>query len=447
MHLRDPLKATDPGQGLLHPASYWAATAGGPVADDGPAGDETVDVAVIGGGYTGLSTAFHLASRHHLEAVVLEANLPGWGCSGRNGSFARPVIGRLPYRLWIKRWGLDISRELFHEALTALQTVRDLIEEGSIDCDVQPEGYLKLAHQPRLVKSLQDEQALLRKAFRHEVEYLDKETVAQEYFRGGEAHAALRWRGAFTMHPLKLANGLVSMARLAGARVHSSSPVTDWMKEGDLHILQTPSGTVRARHVVVASNGYTIEKLFPDFARRLLPVTSNIVVTQPMSPDEIAEGNFITGDAMSDTRTLLYYYRRLPDNRIMLGGKGPVSPHAESLASHRDHLLKVVHRKFPFFREPRADFFWGGWVGLTWDDIPHVGFLERDPSVFYGLGFMGSGVSFTLHCGRRIADAVVSGFIKLPAPIKRPLPPFPMAGFRRWGQSAVMRYHALRDER
>ncbi len=377
----------------------------------------------------------------------MEANRPGWGCSGRNGSFARPIIGRLSYKSWLDRWGEDLSREMFREALTALDTVRELIAAGGIDCDAQPEGYLKLAHRPRSVAALQEEHRLLREVFGHDVAYLDADALAAGHVKSAEAFAAIRWTGAFTMHPLKLANGVLAMARRAGARVHSASPVLGWTKEGATHLLSTPSGTVRARQVVIASNGYTIETLFPDFAARILPVTSNIVVTQPMTADEIEEGNFRTRDAMSDTRTVLYYYRRLPDDRIMLGGKGPVWPTREGLERHRDHLLDVVRTKFPFFREPRADYFWGGWVALTWDDIPHVGALDRDPTVFYSLGFMGSGVSFALHSGRRLAEAVTSGEIRLPAPLKRPLRPFPVPGLRRWGQSLFMRYHAMRDER
>jgi taurine dehydrogenase large subunit len=403
------------------------------------------EVAIIGAGYTGLSAAFHLAARHGIEAVVLEANRAGWGCSGRNGSFVRPAIGRVPHGQWVGRWGLGTARAMFGEALLAVETVRSLIREGAIACDVQPDGWMKLAHRPDRVDGLRKEQALLREVFGFDVQFLSAENIAERHFNGGEAHAALRWPISFAMHPLKFAYGLLRMARGAGARVHGGSPVLAWEKVGAKHILRTPGGSLTARHVVVASNGYTLERLFPRFRATLLPVLSNIVVTQKLSAQEIEAGNFRTTDVLSDTRTLLYYFRRLPDDRIMLGGKGPVQPSPEAMARHRKQLLEVIKRKFPFMQGPRAEYFWGGWVALTRDSVPHVGRCADDPSIHYALGYIGSGVSFSVQAGCRMAEAIATGSLDQPPPVCAPLGRFPFAVFRRVGQWAMMRYHAARD--
>jgi len=444
----DPLLARHPGAGCQGAPTYWQATAGPPPEDDGALSEATAcDVAIIGGGYTGLSCAHFLASRFGFRPLVMEAHTPGWGCSGRNGSFARPAVGRLPFTEWVTRWGETGARALFNEALRALDTVRELIDEGGIDCDRMPDGWLKLAHRPSRIAALEKEHTLLKEVFGYETRLIGAETLALEHFRGAESYGALRSDNAFAMHPLKLAYGLVRLARRSGARIHSASPVLGLAKDGGWHVLETSAGTVRARHVVVASNGYTLELAFPFLRGRLLPVLSNIVVTRPMTAQERSEGNFFTTDAMCDTRTMLYYFRRLPDNRILLGGKGPPRDKPLAMEAHKRHLLEVVSRKFPFLEQPTADYFWGGWVALSYDAMPHVATAEDDPTLHYALGYMGSGVSFSLHAGRHIAERIGGAPRELPAPIPAGLPRFPLAAFRRTGQRMMMRWYGLRDRR
>jgi gamma-glutamylputrescine oxidase len=310
-----------------------------------------------------------------------------------------------------------------------------------------PDGWRKLAHKPSQVEALRREQRLLRERFGWSAEFLDAAEVGDRYVRGGEAYAALRWPVSFAMHPLKLVYGLVEAVRAAGAVVHSGSPVLGIDRDDGRYVVRTPSTVVRARTVVVATNGYTLEKLFPFLRARLMPVLSNIVVTQPLSQEEIAEGNFVTTDCMTDTRHMLYYFRRLPDGRIMLGGKGPLRETPAAMEAHKHHLLEVVSRKFPFMRAPRADYFWGGWVALSPDSIPHIATAEDDPDLHYALGYMGSGVSFSIHAGKRLAERITGAGSKLPAPVAAPLPRFPFAAFRRLGQAMAMRWYGFKDDR
>lgn len=446
--LHDPLTATHPGRDLAHVPSYWQATAGPPPETDGPlTGDRDCDIAIVGGGYTGLSCATFLGHRHGIRAVVLESNRPGWGCSGRNGSFARPAIGRLPYADWVSTWGEAAARALFREALEALGTVRGLIADHRIDCDVQPDGWLKIAHRPGRFRQLEQERRVLREQFDFEAELLDRDRLAAEHVRGGEGYGALRWPLSFAMHPLKLSHGLARAARTGGARLHCASPVLEWRKRDGRHELRTPGGTLRAGTVVVATNGYTLERLFSRFRGRLLPVLSNIVVTQPLSAEQKAAGNFVTSDVMTDTRGMLYYFRRLPDDRIMLGGKGPLRQDPAAMLASQRQLLRAVAAKFPFLPEPRAEFFWGGWVALTRDFIPHVARAEDDASILYALGYMGSGVSMSCHAGRRLAESLAGEALELPAPLTAPLPKFPFAAFRRLGQMLMMRRYRWLDRR
>ncbi len=442
----DPLRAPNPGQGLAHAQSYWAATAGPAPEDDGPvAGDRETEVAIVGGGYTGLSCAAYLAREHGIRALVLEANRPGWGCSGRNGSFLRPTLGRLSHSDWVAKWGEAEARRFFAESLAAYGTGRALIEDGDIACDVQPAGALRIAHRAARVRDLEREQRVLERVFDYPVELLGPDEIAARHFEGREAHAALRFPHSIGLHPLKLVHGLVDLARSAGAGVHSASVVTDLRRDGDGHVLVTPGGRVRARQVVLATNGYGQEALSPALEGRLLPVLSNIVVTRPMTAEEKAACRFESRDVMFDTRNLLNYYRRLPDDRILLGCRGPIRETPGSNAAHRAALLATVKRKFPALEAITADYFWGGWVAITYDKLPHIHVASDDHTLHYALGYCGSGVAAALHAGRRLAERI-GGKDTLVPQLDRPLPRFPLAALRRVAQRAAFAWYRLQDE-
>lgn len=441
----DPLKTRDPGRGLAHAPSYWAATAGEAPGDDGPLdGDIEADVAVVGGGYTGLSCAYHLA-KAGVKAALLEANRPGWGCSGRNGSFSHGSLGRLAYGDWVKRWGVEASRALHGEAAAGYATVRELIAEGNIACDVTEGGYMKIAHRESRIDWLRDELAVLRDTFGANVELLDRDAIAADHYRGNEAFAALRFANAIGLHPLKYAQGLLRMAREAGAAIHSESPVSEIHRHGEIRVLVTPDGRVRAREVVLAMNGYGTEQNRAT-AGRLLPVLSNIVVTRPMTAGEKAEANLVTSHMMSDTRKLLNYFRRLPDDRILLGNRGPLRPTKTAMDAHRAEMLGTIRRKFPALHAITGEYFWGGWVAITMDSMPHVATASDDAKLHYAMGYNGTGVSAASHAGRRLAERL-TGVDKIHPVLSRPLPRIPFAAFRRVGQAALFQWYRWRDER
>lgn len=439
----DPLRADLPREPLDHVDSYWHATAGPAPQDDGPLdGDITADIAIIGAGYTGLSCAYTLASQFRLRPVVLEANRPGWGCSGRNGGFARIALGRLPISRWVADWGSATAREMFREAREALDTVRELVTTGNIDCERAPDGYLKIAHSRAHIGALEREQRLLSEVCEYPSELVSAAALRSDYFHGEEAYAALRYPDGFAVHPLKYAYGLLRMAREAGAFVHSRSPVSQWTRTGGQHLLHTPQGTVRARRVVIATNGYSTERLHGALNARLIPVLSNIVVTRPLTDAEQRESNMVTTDIMSDTRSVLNYYRRLPDGRMMLGSRGPIHESASNV--RRDKLLETLHRKFPALREVTADYCWGGWVALTMDQLPHVHTVEDEPTVSYAMGYNGSGVSAATYAGRKLAQLLIDG-TPLHPKLATPLPRVPFPSLRRVGQAVAFEWFRLKD--
>jgi len=445
----DPLTADSPGTGALHMPSYWTATAGPAPADDGiapPAAD--ADVVIIGGGYTGLSCAWHLAKTYGIKPVVLEANRPGWGCSGRNGGFARAAIGRHGYARMIELWGRDTARRMFGESLAAVQNVRDVLREGNITGTGSEAGHLKIAHRPSRAAALAREVELLQREFDYPAGFLDAGQLRDHHIGGTEAHGALRFPDALAVHPLKLAYGLLALARAAGATVYSASGVTGWKKTGATHLLTTPHGSVRARTVVLATNGYTPEHLHSCVRGTTLPVLSHIIVTRPMTAAEKNASGFHTDHVLTDTRKLLYYWRRLADDRILFGGRGMITDSSGGHARQRDFLLAELKAKLPALRDITVDHDWWGWVCLTADSMPHIHHAADDPSVHYAMGYQGSGVACGPYAGKLLAGVIAGDSSANPAsPVATALPRFPFAALRRAGQRAMYQWYRWCDDR
>lgn len=443
----DPLTADLPHRSKSLPATYWFATAGQAPEDDGQlSANVDCDVAVIGGGYTGLSCAYFLAKEYGVRTRVLEAHQPGWGCSGRNGSFMRPAIGRLWWWQCIERYGHDTARQLFHESLSALGTMRELIRDGAIDCDQQPDGWLRVAHKPSRVKLLEREQRVMEDVFDYNVNLLGAEELRKHGHGGTEAYAALHYPEAFAAHPLKVLHGLLAMARQAGAVVHSKSPVTGWERKRGCHELSTPAGIVTAKRVVIATNGYSTEKLHPALKARLIPVLSSIVVTRPLSPQERQAAEIDTTNVVTDTRKLLNFYRVLPDGRLLMGSRGAISesPRGDRRAVNR--LLNIIAQKFPGLTDVTADYHWSGWVALSNDSMPRVHSLQDEAGVSYAIGYNGSGTTASVHAGRLLAGHLAAG-TPISAVLDSPLPPIPLARFRRLGQRLAFMAFRCQDAR
>ena len=418
-----------------HPDSYWAETAGPEPSVAQPLdGDRQAEVAVIGGGYTGLAAARHLAGTHGLDTAVLEAHRIGWGASGRNGGFALISVGKVGLEERIRRWGLEAARRSIDIGVEAVETVRDLIATESIACDPQPDGALLVAHRPAMVGELQERMRVYQEVLGYRnVEFLDRARLEEDgYLRGPSACGAIRFRTGFGLHPMKYVRGLAAAAARRGAKLFDRSPVVAWRREGSDHLLVTPTGTVRARRVVVATNGYTPEQLHPFFRGRLLPAASNIVVTRPLTGAEWNEVGMRTAHVYSDTRKLVFYWRRLPDGRLLFGGRGGLLDSEAALRRRRRWLESAIAGKWPVLTEIGSDYFWYGNVCLSYDLMPHVNIVEGDPSVAYAMAYLGSGVALASYCGSLAADLVVGKAVLRDTPLTAAgLARFPLPFLRR----------------
>jgi len=431
---------------LPHEPSYWAATVD-ILAPSAPlTGEHDADIVIIGGGYTGLSTAYHLAKNHGIRARVLEANRVGWGCSGRNGGFAMIGVGKDGYDGWIKRFGVDGARRTFEFGREAVRTLKAVLQDNQIDAASPNEGYLYLAHKPNRVRELKQTQRTLRDTFGFSTELFSADEVRYGYLNGSQIHGALLYPEHFAIHPMRYVQGLARAVKNLGVTVHEGSRVVEWSRAGLKHILRTPQGSIRASRVVIATNGYTPDKLHPLVSGRLMNVLSNIIVTAPLTDAQLAATNWRTHQMLVDTRMLRFYFRLLEDNRIMFGARGGIEDSPESNARMRQWLLDQLMTQFPGLGSIKDEYFWRGWVCIARDKSPHLG-TSDDGTVSYGLAYAGTGVAAATLSGKCIAQSLAtdSRLSELPL-VGTKLPRFEVPAMRKWYQRAAYAYYYLKDE-
>jgi gamma-glutamylputrescine oxidase len=442
-----PINPTDLKQpGAPHVESYWAASAGAEVDNCDPVADMDVEVAIIGGGYTGLSAAYHLAREHRIAAHVLEANRIGWGCSGRNGGFCSIGIGRDDFESWVRKFGLVAAKHIFEQGREAVRTAKGIIEAENLDVERTADGGLELAHRPDRLPELALRQRRLKELFGLDAKLLGKSELERDYLISREAHGALLHHEGFALHALKYCRGLARAAQRHSAVLHGASPVVDWRRDGGRHLLRTPAGKVRARQVVIAGNAYTGDRLHPATRGRLLPVLSNILVTRELSQAERDSVNWRSYLKIWDSRRLLFYYRMLPQNRILFGARGGIEDTLENNLYQRKWLERRFGEMFPPLAKVETEFFWRGWVCLSRDRNPHLGSTD-DGTVHYALAYVGSGVALATYCGRLLADRLAGKPANAGPLLEAPLPAFPFPALRRIYQRLAYAYYALRDER
>ncbi|MGR0068154.1 NAD(P)/FAD-dependent oxidoreductase [Bordetella bronchiseptica] len=433
-------------QPLEHEPSYWAATA--EIEQPSPAleHDLDVDVAIIGAGYTGLSTAYHLKKDHGITATVVEANRIGWGCSGRNGGFAMIGVGKDTYNAWISKVGLEQARKTFEFGRDAVRTLRTVLQENNINAASGNEGFLLTAHRRARISELIETQRQLKHYFGFDTEYLDAHDVRTHYLSGTQIFGALHYPEHFPIHPMRYAQGLGRRVRQLGVPIYENSPVNTWRRAGRLHELLTPRGVVRAKKVVIATNGYTPDGLHPIVRGRLMNVLSNIVVTAPLSEGQLAATRWQTHKMVVDTRNLRSYFRLLEDNRIMFGARGGISDTAASRATMKAWLLTQLAKQFPGLGAIGADYFWQGWVAIPRDKGPHIHVADNG-SVAYWLGCTGTGVAMSTHAGKLLADSLATERRPdVPALVGAPLPRYEIPALRKLYQRAAYSYFYLKDE-
>lgn len=408
--------------------------------------DFDADVVIIGSGFTGLVTALNLAQEHGVKAVVLEANRVVWGCTSRNGGQGQNASGRLYRSQWIKRWGLDTAKRLDAEIHGGFEYWKSLVD--TIDCDAQPGGHLYTAHRAKKLPFLENECRVMKDIFGYDTRMLSRAELHEQYVADQEAAGALHEPDGVGVHPLKLAFGYIKKARALGVKMHPASPVLGWETINGVHHLRTPGGVVRARRVAVATGGYTPQGLHKSLSNKIMPILSNSLVTRVLTADERAQAGLKSTTFITDTRTLRFYYRLLPDGSMQIGSRSALRGADAQNPRHIELLKEGLYRKFPSLRGIPIAYSWSGWVDVSHDMMPRITQPDPKEQIFYAFGYGGNGVSFSAHAGRRLAERVMGKEGKhwdLPI-YNSPLPGHLFAPFRRLGQAMLYKYYYLRDE-
>lgn len=425
--------------------SLWARTAKAAPLTHPLEGDAKADVAIIGGGYTGLSCALAVA-KGGASAVVLEADVIGYGASGRNNGQVIPTLSRMdpddvPGRIPVEAGGAAKGEQLVQLVADSAKFTFDLIRRHRIDCEAVQNGWVQPVHSPGRVKLAEKRvKAWARRGA--PVELLDAKGVeaitGSTFWHGG-------WENATggKLNPLGYVRGLARVAIEAGAVVHTQSPVTSVERSGNGWRVSTARGSVLADKVVIATHAYGdafSSSLWPKLMQTVFPVRSHQMATQPY-PEEVRSTVLPEDHACSDTQGDLHFFRWDADGRLVTGAAlaVPLGWRVRAAARAAERVQKV----FPQLGLPTFDYVWHGFVGITWDKLPHC--HELAPGVLAFVGCNGRGVALATSIGTELAKAVLGAKVAdLPMPFT-PLAPFPAHGIARKFTSFPILLYRRRD--
>lgn len=439
---------------LFHPAihdtarpvdSHWETDRVSLGTVDAPAllRDEATDVAIIGGGYCGLAAARTLAMRG-IDVRVLEAGDIGWGASGRNGGFCSigaSFLGPLELKAI---YGEAETLAFFRVLADSVRLVSDLAATDGIDLRAQGDGVWTFAHRPSRMRDL-EAQAAIGQRLGIASRIVGADAFAAEAFECTEQSGGLFEPLGFGLHPLAYCLGLGRTAARLGARLHARSRVTAWERSEGRHRLRTDGGSVTARRVIVATNGWMPEELVPELAGRIMPIMSNITTTVPLAPEALRASGFRTEAPAANTRAHLAYLRLLPGRRLLFGGRGDTTGRPSGLAAMQRLLEKRRARLFPALSGAGTSHTWRGLIAATRRLTPALGTLPSDPSIGYAFGCHGNGVAFMTWAGDALARIMAGDKVPLPAPLQGLPDRFPAPALRLW-YLRIMLLRALAED-
>jgi gamma-glutamylputrescine oxidase len=419
-----------------YPASYYAASATPLAPFPAASGSLSCDVCVIGGGYTGLSAALHLAEKGY-DVVLLEAQRVGFGASGRNGG--QVATGqRVEMDSLEKMVGMGAAKALWDISVESVELVKDLITQHKMDVTFH-DGVIEAAHRARFVPEYHDYAEHLERVYGYtKITAFDRDAM-RDHVGSDAYHGGTLDMGSGHIHPLRFAFGLARAAEAAGVRIFEESKVTKVI-HGKTVTIETDTATVAASHVVMGCNGY-LGSLDGVVAKKVMPINNFIAATEPLD-DDIAKGLIRNNHAVADSKFVINYFRLSDDNRMLFGG-------GESYGYRFPSDIAATVRKpmteiFPQLANVKIDYAWGGTLGITFNRMPH--FARLAGNVLTASGYSGHGVAMATLGGKIAAQAIAGQAETFDLMASVPTKAFPGGSKLRTPLlAAAMIWYSLRD--
>src|SRR6266852_3161485 len=423
--------------------NYWFDTITTPPAQAARDLPESIDVAVIGGGFCGLSAARTLAKRG-VNVAALEAETFGWGASSRNGGMVLTGM-KLPVPTLIKRYGRETVRKMYAASLESIDCVEQTVREENIDCNFSRCGHLEVACKQAHFDGYKESAALVKREFNHELLIIPKSELRSEigsdiYFGGmvDETSAGL--------NPARYVAGLALAAQRAGACLYDHTRVTSIALEKNNGArkfrVQTSKGAITAREVILASGAYTTEAT-PALRKKIIPIGSYIIATEVL-PGELARELSPRNRMIYDSKHFLYYYRLTPDNRMLFGGRAAFFPETENTVRQSAEILRRgMIGVYLQLRDTKIEFVWGGTLDFTLDVRPHAGKID---GMYFATGFAGHGIAAATWFGEKLAGLICGDPNDIPFDgIKFPTAPFGLRSGNTWALPLVGAWYKILD--
>jgi glycine/D-amino acid oxidase-like deaminating enzyme len=423
--------------------NYWATTVDSPPAAASPKLPDRVDVAVVGGGFCGLSAARTLAKRG-VNVAVFEAETFGWGASSRNGGMVLTGM-KLPVPALIKRYGRETVQKMYAASLESIDLVEQIVREENIDCDFSRCGHLEVACKQSHFDGYEESAACIKREFNHGLRVIPKNELSAEigsniYFGGlvDETSAGL--------NPARYVSGLALAAQRAGACLHAHTRVekveaasTNGAKK---FRLQTSRGAVTTGEVILASGAYTTEAT-PSLRKKIIPIGSYIIATEVL-PANLARELSPRNRMIYDSKHFLYYYRLTPDNRMLFGGRAAFFPETENTVRQSAEILRQgMAGVYPQLRDAKVEFAWGGTLDFTLDVMPHAGKID---GMYFAAGFAGHGVAAATWFGAKLAGTICGDANEIPFDaLKFPAAPFGLRSGSTWALPLAGAWYRILD--
>jgi glycine/D-amino acid oxidase-like deaminating enzyme len=306
-----------------------------------------------------------------------------------------------------KKFGKEETKIFFKNTVEGSNFTKELIKEYNIDCDLTGDCNYEVAPHPSYFESIKDEANIYKKEFGIETKVFSQEEFNEIGHRGEEQFGAFSYKPGFAINPLKFLLGLAKQAKESGVKIYQKSKVIKIEKNSNKFNVIANGNIITANKIVMATNGFYKDDLFTKLNNMILPVISNIIITRPLTNDEIKSHNFVTHNPVLNIRNLLFYYRLLKDNRFLFGARGDLIGSEQSSAIKSKKMENQMKKVFPNWKNVEIDYHWRGLVAVTTKFTPSIGKLEDD-EIYYSFGYQANGVNTAPWSGNELAKLIVS---------------------------------------